>query len=66
MTLRTAWRVAISEIETREGCLVVRGWHLLGPGAARYGWAAVYPSGLRRWLGRTSAEALRRRSDEAR
>ena len=47
------------DIEAREGCRVLHGWHLCGSGAARYGWAAVYPSGLRRWLGRTRAEVVR-------
>lgn len=34
------------------------GWHLAGPGPARFGWAAIYPSGCVRYLGPTIASAL--------
>jgi hypothetical protein len=36
---------------------LVHGWHLTGPGPARFGWAWVHPCS-REWLGRTKAEAI--------
>ena len=33
-------------------CVVTYGWHLAGPGPARYGWGAVTASGNRVYLGR--------------
>ena len=33
-------------------CAIVHGWHLAGPGPARYGWAARSPGGEIRYLGR--------------
>jgi hypothetical protein len=41
-------------------CAVIRDWHLAGPGPARYGWAAVHPSGAVRYLGKTAYEAVQR------
>ena len=34
------------------------GWHLIGAGTARYGWAVYTAAGAGRWLGRTAAVAL--------
>lgn len=36
---------------------VIRGWHLIGAGPARYGYARVHPCCLE-WLGYTKAQAL--------
>ena len=33
------------------------GWHLCGPGPARFGWAFAHPCKLE-WLARTKKEAL--------
>jgi hypothetical protein len=41
-------------------CAVTKGWHLAGPGPARHGWAAVYPSGAVRFLGPTAYEAMQK------
>jgi len=50
-TLLAALRAAYPE------AAVIRGWHLAGAGPARYGWAAVYPTGCARYLGPTLAAA---------
>ena len=39
-------------------CSVTRGWHLAGPGPARFGWAARHPSGAVRFLGRSAHDAV--------
>jgi hypothetical protein len=39
-------------------CAVTRGWHLSGPGPARYGWAAIHPSGAVRYLGHSASAAV--------
>ena len=39
-------------------CAVSRGWHLIGAGPARFGWAAIHPSGAKRWLGSTARQAV--------
>ena len=39
-------------------CAILRGWHLDGPGPARFGWAAVAPTGRAWYLGRTLDSAL--------
>lgn len=59
MNPRAAWRAAVRAVEARDGCLAVRGWHLIGPGPARFGWALRFASGHLRWLGRTRADAMR-------
>lgn len=38
-------------------CAIVRGWHLAGAGPARFGFAAIHPSGKVRYLGRTLRDA---------
>jgi hypothetical protein len=35
-----------------------RGWHLIGEGPARFGWATYTAAGDGTWLGRTASEAL--------
>ena len=49
---RTALEAALGEH-------LIRGWHLIGAGPARWGWASVAPVGLR-WEGRTLAEIAQR------
>lgn len=34
------------------------GWHLIGAGPARYGWATYTAAGAGRWLGSTAQHAL--------
>lgn len=34
---------------------IVHGWHLAGPGPARFGWAAKFPAGRTIFLGRSLA-----------
>jgi hypothetical protein len=38
---------------------LVHGWHLPGPGSARFGWALHYPAGAVRFLGEHATDALR-------
>lgn len=40
------------------GTVLLRGWHLDGPGPARYGWATRSPAGRVHYRGRTLAEVL--------
>jgi hypothetical protein len=42
---------------------MVHGWHLTGPGPARFGWAWIHPCS-REWLGRTKAEAIKAAVDK--
>ncbi len=46
------------------GGVLLRGWHLDGPGPARFGWAAPEPAGGVRWLGRT-LRAISERLDKS-
>lgn len=49
----------LREVTPKEAVLVL-GWHLDGAGPARYGWAWLYPTGKKRFLGRTAFVALER------
>ena len=44
----------------REGDTLRYGWHLIGAGSARHGWAAYTAAGAGRYLGRCAAEARAR------
>lgn len=44
----------------RSGETLRHGWHLIGAGPARKGWAAYTAAGAGRFLGRTESEALAR------
>lgn len=56
--MRSAKRdVAILQAAFPE-CAITRGWHLDGAGPARFGYAALHPSGKVRYLDRTAYDSV--------
>ena len=43
-----------------DGRMMVHGWHLCGAGSAQYGWAWVFPTGAKSWMGCTMVDVLER------
>ncbi len=66
-TTETKFWAVIRAKEERDldGGYALHGWHLCGAGPASFGWAWVYPTGAKKWLGRTQAEVVKALRDAA-
>lgn len=58
-------KAALVKLAHQHEAVLEHGWHLSGPGPARWGWAYRYVTGAKRYLGGTLEAAYYKASGQA-